>query len=513
MAGGFTSGSAVVIPLAKNSVYGYLIAFAAAMGGLLFGYEIGVVSQVLLMDGFKEQFGASYRLANGTFIAIESYKNVLPALTTFTFLIGAFAGAFVVSYMADILGRKKSILIGGVGFLAGSLLQTFASIVGVYFTGRVVSGLGIGVLSMCAPLYISETAPTAIRGRMLTVQQLMITIGILIAASVNSVIIVTLGVTDYRNEWRVAMGMQCVPAVFLLIVMFFMPYSPRWLATQGRDAEALAIIARLRSETVSDVGAVAEYKQIADAVIIERSVGNGSWSELLVPGLRNRLVIAMTIQMFQQLTGINAILYYQGSLLIGMGIDPFDAAIPFTLANDSINFLATFPGMFLVDILGRRKLLLIGGFGMGVAHFLICMFVGVSKISGIPSLSWGAIFSVYLFFFFFASTWGPIPWVYQSEIFPLRVRAKGTGAATMMNWLSNAIVALATPYIADAIDSKMYIIFGALGFIMSIFTFFCVPETMGRSLEDMDKVFGVPGDNNSGFEKGEFKVSADRDAK
>lgn len=427
-------------------------------------------------------------------------------MTTFTFLLGCFFGAFLVSYMADIYGRKRSILIGGVGFLIGGAIQTFANILPVYIIGRVISGLGIGVLSMCAPLYISETAPASIRGRMLTVQQLMITIGILVAASVNSIIIKTIGTYNIDLEWRMAMGFQCLPAILLLVVMFFMPYSPRWLATQGRDHEAIEIIAKLRSENVTDIGTLKEYKYISDSVSVEKTVGNGSWSELLVPGLRNRLAIAMLLQISQQLTGINVILYYQTTLLEGMGIDHDAALIPFTLANDFINFVATFPGMFLVDVLGRRKLLLLGGFGMGFAHFLICMFVGVSRLTGVPALSWGAIFSVYLFFFCFASTWGPIPWVYQSEIFPLRVRAKGTGAATMANWGANAIVSLATPYIAATIDYKMYIIFGCTGFAMSIFSFFCVPETMGKSLEEMDLVFGVP-QNNSKFVESSFENS------
>lgn len=292
---------------------------------------------------------------------------------------------------------------------------------------------------MCAPLYISETAPTAIRGRMLTVQQLMITIGIFIAAAVNSIIIVTFGKSDINLEWRLAMGMQCIPAVLLLVVMFFMPQSPRWLATKDRNAEALDIIARLRSEPANSPGAVAEYKTITDAVEFERTIGNGSWSELMVPGLRNRLFIAMTIQMLQQWTGINVILYYQGALLEGMGISKENAAIPFTLANDFINFIATFPGMYLIERAGRRKLLLVGGFGMGIAHFLVCTFIGLSRSTNHPSLSWGAIFSVYLFFFFFASTWGPVAWVYQSEIFPLRVRAKGIFCTNYRNWCSNHV--------------------------------------------------------------------------
>jgi SP family sugar:H+ symporter-like MFS transporter len=267
----------------------------------------------------------------------------------------------VVAYLADLLGRKRSIILGGVGFLVGGLLQTFAANIKVFYGGRLCSGFAIGILSMCAPLYISEAAPTAIRGRMLTVQQLMITIGIVVASSANSIIITTLGRTNIATEWRVAMGLQCLPAVCLICVMLLMPESPRWLATKGRDAEALKTISKLRDEPATGAGTLAEYKLISDDVENEKRIGDGTWGELIGPKLRTRLLIVMGIQAWQQWTGINVILYYQGSLLEKMGFDKDSAAIPFTLANNVINFLATFPGMYLIETMGRKKLLILGG--------------------------------------------------------------------------------------------------------------------------------------------------------
>lgn len=386
------------------STYGLMIAFAAAMGGLLFGYEIGVVSQVLEMDGFKLQFGVVKRLPNGDLEDID--VTTVPSLTTFTFLIGCLFGSFIVSYIADSLGRKLSIITGGCFFLIGGGFQFMANIANHYFVGRFISGLGIGILSMCSPLYISESAPPFIRGTMLTVQQLMITLGILIAASVNSLIMITIGKTNIDLEWRLAMGAQCFPALFLLIMMLFMPESPRWLANQGRDAEALETIAKLRGKDLNDHGTIIEYRGISESIAFEKSCGNGEWSELFGVGLRKRLIIAIILQMWQQWTGINVILYYQGQLLKGMGVNPKDAAIPFTLANDFINFVATFPGMHLIDKLGRKKLLIFGGFGIAFSHSLICIFVGLSQATNFSIYSWGAIISVYFFIFSFASTWG-----------------------------------------------------------------------------------------------------------
>lgn len=494
--GGAQSSSAAVPKMNKTSTYGYMLAFAAAMGGLLFGYEIGVVSQVLGMPGFQLQFGSSPGVsADGiTLIADKLATGKVDQLTTFTFLAGCFFGALIVSYMADAFGRKRSIIIGGLGFLVGGAIQTTASGFTAYSSGRVISGLGIGVLSMCSPLYISEAAPSEIRGRMLTVQQLMITIGILVASIFNAIFIILWEdkPASWDLEWRLSMAMQCLPALLLVVVMFVMPESPRWLATRGRDQEAITIIGKLRSETSRDAGTIAEYKIITDSIESERLVGNGSWSELFVPGLRNRLLIAMTLQFWQQWTGINVILYYQSGLLEAMGLSHFAATVQFTLANNVVNFLGTFPGMYLIERLGRRKLLLFGGIGMGLSHLLVFSFLSAKNSTGSFFYSYLAIFSMYLFVLCFSSTWGPVVWAYQSEIFPQRVRAKGTGAATMSNWFWNAIIAYVAVNMREALAEKIYLVFMGTGFTMATFTYLFVPETMGRTLEEMDELFGTP---------------------
>ncbi|KAJ3177789.1 hypothetical protein HDU87_004311 [Geranomyces variabilis] len=475
-----------------SSVYNYVVAFGAAFGGLLFGYEIGVVGQVLVMDStFGQYFGIAYSDPANTkddgWSRYDNYSDVTGNVTM-TFLLGCLAGAAIVSWMADFLGRKRSILVGGILFVIGVTMQVAAPSIAVLYTGRVIGGLGIGILSMAVPLFIAETAPTHLRGRMVTVQQLMITIGILIASIINAIIIKTSPETNLR--WRLALGMQLIPGVGVVVCNVFMPYSPRWLANRNRDSEAIKILARLRGVSIEDATVQAEFREIKESIEMERQIGTGSWAELLKPGIRNRVVFAVMLQFFQQWTGINFILYYLPNLIVLMGFTHDQADIPFAIANNFVNMVGTFPGMYLVERSGRRALLLWGAISMAFFQLFTCLMVGLSQSHG-SGFSWLAVFSIFGFTLSFASTWGPIVWVYQSEIFPLRVRAKGTGVGTMSNWANNAIIAKVSPKLTDAIDYKVYALFGGLALAGGIFVKFFIPETKNLALEELDTLFGA----------------------
>ncbi|KAJ3101020.1 hypothetical protein HDU97_001720 [Phlyctochytrium planicorne] len=504
-----------------NNGYTWIVAFAAGMGGLLFGYEIGVIGQVLGFAAFQKDFGTTLKidgpallgpngLPNGTFEQIENgEKEPREAIITSTFLFGCIGGALVCSFMADALGRKYSIIVGGLLFAIGGLLQAIAGTLAPLLAGRVISGLSIGVLSMVVPLYIAEAAPPQIRGRLTTVYQLLITFGIFLANCINAAIYVSQD-KNSSTIWRLALGMQVLPAAFLVIAVFFIPLSPRWLAEKGRHEEAQAVIAKLRSKDVNDSEVVAEYDGIRQGIEFERRIGSASWSELGKPGIARRVVIGIINQTFQQLTGINVILYYSNTIFLNMGFkdatNEYNSVVSFPLANAFINFVATFPGMWAVERFGRKPLLVYGGFTMGIAHALVFAFITGSN-NGNPSLSWGAIIAVYLFLFAFASTWGPVVWSYQAEIFPLRVRAKGTGIATMSNWTWNAIIAYAFPIVFKALNKQptVYWIFASFGFAMGLWAFVGVPETRGKTLEEMDELFGsasnVAGSVELGVEK------------
>jgi len=423
----------------------------------------------------------------------EAKADDIRAWITTTFTIGCFFGAMFASRLADLLSRRYSILVSGTLFVAGGIIQSLSSSYAAIVVGRTISGLSIGVASMTVPLYISEISTSNIRGAMITVYQLMITIGIFVATCVNSLIILS-----YKNtstEWRLALGIQTVPGFILTLLVAVMPFSPRWLMMRGRDEEAMKVLTRLNPKDPEFVQH--EFDHIKEAYLLEKKIGEGTWAETFAKGVRNRVLIGFILQFFQQWTGINIILYYGSTIFAGVGFSADQTSIGLPLANTAINIIGTLPGMYLIDRVGRKKLLVYGGIIMGISHFLVCVFYGLADPESPtrnPSMGWGAIIFVYFFILGFSSTWGPIAWVYQSEIFPLRVRARGTGIATMSNWFWNGVVGNTALrfFNKDALGFKAYIIYGAACIVMALYCQFFVPETMGKSLEDMDEIFGKP---------------------
>lgn len=332
------------------------------------------------MDGFGLQFGMKNHTENGTMVATPENADI-SGWVTFTFLIGCVIGAAGTSYLADSIGRRYSIFVGSVFFMTGGAMQTGASHIAVLYVGRIISGIGVGLISAVVPLYISETAKTNVRGRLISIYQLMITFGILVASAVNAVILTT---TSGDLEWRLALGMQMIPALVLWGLIIILPFSPRWLIDHNRDKEALKTLSRLRDSPVESNIIQTEYKAIKDNVEFEKQTGTAGWAELFERGIRNRLFIGVILQFFQQWTGINVILYYAVILFDSMGFSAANSSVTFVIVNAAINFLATFPGMWLVERIGRRMLMILGGVIMGVSHLLICLYVSKQSLS--PSL-------------------------------------------------------------------------------------------------------------------------------
>lgn len=443
--------------------YVYQYTIVAAVGGLLFGYDTAVVAGAI---GFiREKFDLS------------------PAMTGWAAscaLLGCVVGAMFAGVLSDKLGRKKVLMMSAIAFTVSSLgiLLPFGLTNFIIF--RIIGGLGIGLISILAPMYISEIAPADIRGRLVSIYQLGIVIGILLIYFVNAAIA---GMYDeawnVEKGWRWMFGSGVLPSVVFIGLLFIVPESPRWLARQNRWSEAEGILKKVNNET----NARLELSAIREAL----SMRQGNFSDLLKPGLRTALVIGILLAIFSQVTGINVIMYYAPEIFKATG-DGSSSALMQTVLVGGINTLMTIVAIKYVDKLGRKKLLLIGASGMA-----ICLgFIGLAFYLNMAAGYW-VLIGILLYISFFAISLGPLTFVVVSEIFPTAIRGRAMSVAIFFLWISVFIVSQTFPMLLESIGSAytfwIYMVLSALAFV---FIWKMVPETKGKTLEEIEKLW-LPG--------------------
>ncbi|CAG8522643.1 5797_t:CDS:10 [Dentiscutata heterogama] len=412
------------------------------------------------MNHFRERF-PSTPAVEGTIVS--------------SFLAGCFIGALASGYFADRFGRRFSILGGSLIFAIGSVLQATSGTFAQLYIGRIVSGISIGILSMMVPLYQSEISPKEIRGRLVSLQQFSITIGIAVSFWIDY----ASAKIDSPAQWQIPLGIQCAPALLLAIGTTILPFSPRWLLDHDRDDEAVIVLAKLRANgDKNDPIVIEEYNEIKENVRFEREIAAKSYFELIKKGpenIRKRIILGVAIQAFQQLTGINAIMYYAPQIFTSAGLGDSSSLLA-TGINGIVNMAATIPAILWIDTWGRKPTLTSGGILMGTFMLIIGIILAVHGSEYYDSAI--GKHSLHL-----DSRGG---WIYPAEIFPLRIRGKALSITTASNWLFNFIIGQVVPILLD----RTYIIFGVLGLIMGVSIFLFFPETKGKTLEEMDSIFG-----------------------
>ncbi|OZJ05111.1 hypothetical protein BZG36_01380 [Bifiguratus adelaidae] len=467
-------------------------AIFASLGGLLFGYDQGVISGVLVMQFFEAKFPLS-----------ASDKGFIVAILE----LGCWFGALCCGYLADRLSRKYTIVMASCIFLVGTALQTGAQSRSYLYAGRFIAGLSIGSLSMVVPLYQSEISPPSIRGSLVALQQFAITVGILISFWID------FGTNTIQSDtqWRLPLGLQLILGAILALGILFFPHSPRWLMAQGRDDEAARVLSKLRRKPVDSPLVVAEWSEIKAVVEFDKEVarrdfpqyadGSGRsnfmlglmrYRELFRPGIFPRLCIGVLVNFFQQFTGINAVIYYAPTIFQSIGLSGTSTSLLATGVVGIINVVFTIPAVLFLDVIGRRPLLLGAAVMLTISHVIIAIMIGLysSDWPAHAAQGWVAVAFIYVYIASFACSWGPIGWVLPSEIFPLRVRAKGISISASSNWMNNFIIALITPPMLQAWNWGAYVFFAAFCFLAFFWVLIFVPETKGRTLEEMDEVFG-----------------------
>lgn len=434
----------------------YVIAGIASLGGLLSGFDTGVISGALLY--INESWPLS-TLQQGWVVSSA--------------LVGAVVGAAVNGVLADVYGRKKVIIATATIFAIGSIICGFAPSVGWLVFGRMILGLAIGMVNFVIPLYLSELSPQKVRGMLVSLYQLAITAGILFSYLINRVF----ALSEYN--WRWMLGAGLVPAIILLVGISFLGDTPRWLISRRRYSEAKEIFKKIEPEEDADK----QVKEIqATLKVSEKKKGKVFENWMLRP-----VLVGIFIMFIQICTGINTIIYYAATIFKAAGFTDNIGALYASVGVGVVNFAMTFVAIFFTDRLGRKPLLYAGLSGITVSLFVLSASFWLSSNYGYDT-KWIAVGSIITFIASFAFSLGPIAWILISEIMPLAIRGTAMSIATMSNFVFNFIVALIFPTLLATIGEALtFSIFGVVGIFSLFYTWKYIPETKGRSLEQIEQ--------------------------
>ncbi|KAL4756517.1 sugar porter family MFS transporter [Aspergillus foveolatus] len=508
-----------LVGMLKNP-YVFMTCAFASLGCIMYGYDQGVMSPVLVMENFQNHFPG---LMGST---IQGW--LVSALE-----LGAWAGALFNGYLADRISRKYSMMVAVVIFTLGSGLQAGAQTPAYFFAGRIIGGLGIGMFSHVIPLYQAEIAPPELRGSLVSLQQLSITIGTAIAFWLDYGMQFVGGTTcnpegitdpylpdgsfDYDRAhghtclgqksiaWRFPLALQILFAWILFFGMFFFPFSPRWLMSKHREEEAVVALSKLRRLDPNDPLIKAEVLEIKAAVMfdeesdreaVERGGRLAPWKALFAPNMFKRLVLGCGMMICQQFTGINAVLYYAPQIFASFGFSSSKQTLLATGVTGILQIVFTLPAVLFLDKFGRKTFLIAGAAGMFCCHIVVATVEGLYEDDwalneGLyKAQGWVAIAFIWLFAVNFAYSWGPVAWVLAQEIFPNSARSRGVSIVASTNWMFNFVIGLTTKDMLNSMKYGTYIFFAIFSALGGAFIWWFAPETKDKTLEELDIYFG-----------------------
>lgn len=446
-------------------VYVLLVCLVAALGGLLFGYDTAVISGAIGFLAERFELDAFWK-----------------GWTASSALFGCVVGAAIAGALSDALGRRKALMLAAILFLISAIGTALPRNLTELILFRIIGGIGVGAASMTSPMYIAEISPARIRGRMVSVNQFAIVFGMLVVYFVNYAIALQGDdAWDISRGWRYMFGSEALPAAVFLGLLFFVPESPRWLVKRGKEDQAGAILSRVS-------GRDAARQEVTDIRLALAEEGKGgSLLELLQPTWRKVFVIGVVLAVLQQVTGINVILYYAPEIFKSLGTER-DLAFLQTIAVGATNILFTIIAIWTVDRVGRRPLMLFGALGMGISLFAVGLAFSLQQ-----DAAW-VLFFVLAYIASFALSLGPVVWVVLSEIFPTGIRGRAMGIATICLWCANLVVSQTFPMIDESpwLVEKFnhgfsFWVYGLMCLVTIVFVAAFVPETKGKTLEEIER--------------------------
>ncbi|SNX81362.1 related to quinate transport protein [Melanopsichium pennsylvanicum] len=470
----------------------YILGICASFGGLLFGWDTGLIGGILNMPAFQKDFG----LENDPARLSALKGNIVSVLQA-----GCFFGAAASFYLTHRFGRKKSMLISAVVFLIGSVIQTVCRLHGQSATsalnqlyiGRVIGGFGVGLASSVVPTYLSECAPRSIRGRLSGMYQLLIVTGICVAYFVNYGMVQNYPDQSSSAMWQIPFALQCLPGILFVVTLFFQPESPRWLVEQQRNVEAQRALARINRMSLDHpvvVGILTEIEEdlMGKSGLNLRQQLRMAFSDSVTT---YRVFIGALLMFFQQWTGTNSINYYSPQIFRSLGITGQSSGLLATGVYGIVKMITTALFMAVaIEQLGRKWCLIIGGLVQVFALFWIGIYQAVRPTGGpVDGVGYLTIAMVYIFVVGYGLGWSSVTWAVSAEVAPNQLRALAMSAATMSQWFFNFVIALITPRALEHIKYGTFILFGVVTSVAVLWAAFCLPESSGITLELMHRVF------------------------
>ncbi|KAH9727708.1 Inositol transporter 1 [Citrus sinensis] len=452
-----------------SNMYVLGLTVIAGIGGLLFGYDTGVISGALLY--IKDDFEA----VNQSSFLQETIVSMA--------LVGAIVGAASGGWINDAYGRKKATLLADVVFTAGAIIMAAAPDPYVLILGRLLVGLGVGIASVTAPVYIAEASPSEVRGGLVSTNVLMITSGQFLSYLVN------LAFTEVPGTWRWMLGVSAVPAIIQFVLMLFMPESPRWLFMKSDKEKAILVlskiydIARLEDE-IDHLSAAAEEELRKKKTVRYLDVFKSK-------EIRLAFLAGAGLQAFQQFTGINTVMYYSPTIVQMAGFQSNQLALLLSLAVAGTNAVGTIVGIYLIDHFGRKKLALSSLAGVIISLVLLSWaFISGSSASSSGVYGWIAVIGLALYIAFFAPGMGPVPWTLNSEVYPEQYRGICGGMSATVNWISNLIVAQTFLTVAELVGTgATFLILAGIAVLAVVFVILFVPETQGLTFLEVEQMW------------------------
>lgn len=438
----------------KDNVFLILVTFAAALGGLLFGFDTAVIS--------------------GAVTFIKTYfdlDDIALGWAVSSLLAGCIVGVIASGKPADVLGRRKTLLVASLLFLISAIGSALSNHLYVFVVFRFIGGIAVGTASMLSPMYISEISPAAKRGSLVSLNQLAIVIGILVAFFSNYILV---SVGD--NNWRWMLAVMGVPALFFFVTLLFIPESPRWLVQKGKKTEAFSILERINGTEPATV----EMKAVEQSIAKEEK---GSYKEVFSKKMSPLIRMGIVVAVFSQFTGINSIMYYAPMIFAKTGIGIGDSLMQ-TIAVGGVNVIFTFVAIKYIDKFGRKPLLIAGCTGMAISLVVLAVAFYLHEFGGFLILVF-----ILIYIASFAASLGPVTWVFLAEIYPNRLRSEAMSVAVVFLWAAVFLVSLTFPYMLNVLGGgTVFLVFGSMCVVYLVFLITKIPETKGKSLEELERI-------------------------